>query len=258
VQLAFVVLVTDDDGSDDRHQGDCCRQCIFIVHISSVIDNNDHVVSRLQNRPLCAGPEMLFLLTLLFAATARGLVTEILAHEEHCFFESLNEKDAFTVRFQVKKGGFLDIDLMISSPSEKVLHAAQRQTEQRLTFTAEQSGVYKVCFGNKFSSLTTKVVVFQIDVSSKSSTSPKTELEAARTDDVNLVSKGVFELGDELAGVEEALRDLRGRMYVHHNTNESTNVRVFYWGIFEAVMTVSVSLFQVWYIKRFFEVRRAI
>lgn len=109
-------------------------------------------------------------------------------------------------------------------------------------------------------------------------------------------------LGDELTSVETALRDLRGRMFVHHNSewrlvagwslvvdcpstvvrrqspnrlspnrrpssrvhfvartaNESTKQRVFYWGLFEAATVVCVSLFQVWYLKRFFEVRRTL
>jgi hypothetical protein len=83
-------------------------------------------------------------LALLFGLS-QALVTEIVAHEEHCYYESLNgacvtlvgdrrrwiafdasvfvynaANDAFTVRFQVKKGGFLDIDLLITAPSEKV------------------------------------------------------------------------------------------------------------------------------------------
>jgi hypothetical protein len=45
---------------------------------------------------------------------------------------------------------------------------------------------------------------------------PMTELEAARTDDVNLVSKSIFELGDELSSVEASLREMRARIFVHH------------------------------------------
>jgi hypothetical protein len=39
---------------------------------------------------------------------------------------------------------------------------------------------------------------------------------------------------------------------------ENTNKRVFYWFIFQIGLLGSISYFQIYYLKRFFEVRRVV
>jgi dolichyl-phosphate-mannose--protein O-mannosyl transferase len=44
------------------------------------------------------------------------------------------------------------------------------------------------------------------------------------------------------------------REMVHRNTAESTNSRVKWWSIFQLGVVGGNGIFQVWYLKRFFEV----
>lgn len=46
------------------------------------------------------------------------------------------------------------------------------------------------------------------------------------------------------------------REQMHRNTAESTNGRVKWWSIFQMAVLVAEGIFQVWWLKRFFEVRR--
>jgi hypothetical protein len=39
----------------------------------------------------------------------------------------------------------------------------------------------------------------------------------------------------------------------HRNTSESTNARVLWWSILEAVVLVLLAVFQVFYLRQFFE-----
>lgn len=45
---------------------------------------------------------------------------------------------------------------------------------------------------------------------------------------------------------------------IHRAINESTNSRVAIWSGFEAVVLVAMTMAQVFYLKRFFEVRRVV
>lgn len=44
----------------------------------------------------------------------------------------------------------------------------------------------------------------------------------------------------------------------HRAINESTNFRVVVWAFFEAMVLVCVTVGQIFYLKRFFEVRRIV
>ncbi len=48
------------------------------------------------------------------------------------------------------------------------------------------------------------------------------------------------------------------RERTHRNTAESTNSRVKYWSVLQLIVVVLNSIFQVLYLKRFFEVKSAI
>lgn len=44
------------------------------------------------------------------------------------------------------------------------------------------------------------------------------------------------------------------RERVHRNTAESTNGRVKWWSTFQLAVVIAEGIFQVWWLKRFFEV----
>ena len=50
------------------------------------------------------------------------------------------ERDTMMVEYQVKKGGFLDVDLRVEDPTGGVLHETQRKNDGRVTLAAQLSG----------------------------------------------------------------------------------------------------------------------
>lgn len=62
------------------------------------------------------------------------------------------------------------------------------------------------------------------------------------------------------------LRDVRGRLFAAMSdlppppppVNDSTNSRVVWWAIFECFLLICMTFGQIYYLKRFFEVRRVI
>ncbi len=66
--------------------------------------------------------------------------------------------------FEISEGGFLDIDVKIVGPDDKPIYEGNRETSGKYTFNAHAPGVYTYCFSNKMSTMTPKVVMFNMEI----------------------------------------------------------------------------------------------
>jgi emp24/gp25L/p24 family/GOLD. len=68
----------------------------------------------------------------------------------------------------------------------------------------------------------------------------------------------IKELSTTLTGVKHEQEYMQVRDRIHRSISESTNSRVVLWSFFEALVLVAMAMGQVYYLKRFFEVRRVV
>lgn len=65
----------------------------------------------------------------------------------------------------------------------------------------------------------------------------------------------VKQLAELLTQVKDEQSYIVVRERTHRNTAESTNSRVKWWSVFQLGVVIGVGLFQVWWLRRFFEVK---
>ncbi|CAG8498817.1 2168_t:CDS:2 [Paraglomus brasilianum] len=168
---------------------------------------------------------------------------------KECFYEDLHKDDRMTITFQVGEGGHLDIDFTMTDPNDRPIIGEERQSTGTFSVGAQDDGRYTYCFSNEMSSVTDKSVSFNVHgivyiPEDSSHTDP--------------VEKEIRELADNLAAIKDEQAYLVIRERTHRNTAESTNDRVKWWSLFQFGVLIAVCLWQVYYLKSFFEVKRVV
>ncbi|KAL2381080.1 hypothetical protein RJZ90_004152 [Blastomyces dermatitidis] len=173
------------------------------------------------------------------------------AHSRECFHEVLRKDDRMTVTFQAGDrefggSGNLDVSFWVEDPSGARLYNKYSSSDE-YSFTASRDGKYVYCFGNEAWSSNSKEVSFNVHgvVYVPESEVPIDPLEA----EVRLLS-------EELSQVKDEQSYIVVRERTHRNTAESTNGRVKWWSIFQLAIIIGEGIFQVWWLKRFFELLR--
>lgn len=175
------------------------------------------------------------------------------AHAEECFFDKVEAGTKMGLTFEIAEGGFLDIDVRILDPKGSPIYQGERETSGKYTFAAHTPGTYTYCFSNKMSTMTPKIVMFNMAIGE----SPKGD-DQPEGENANKLEEMIRELTNSLSGVKQEQEYMQVRDRIHRSINESTNSRVVLWSFFEAVILIAMTVGQIYYLKRFFEVRRVV
>lgn len=224
---------------------------------------------------------MLALLSALFVGASLlqavvGHNIQLPAHGRECFHEQLHRDDKMTVTFQVGDrefggAGNLDIDFWITNPVGGYETQEKSVSNGDFSFTAKHDGKYVYCFGNEHWGASSKEVSFNVHgiVYVSEADAPQDPLEAEGRCSIKKLRLGaqieltvsilpVRRLSELLSQVKDEQSYIVVRERTHRNTAESTNSRVKWWNIFILGVVIGESVFQVWWLRRFFEVKRVV
>ncbi|KKA31147.1 hypothetical protein TD95_000579 [Thielaviopsis punctulata] len=196
----------------------------------------------------------LFLAAAALHSTASAHNINLPAHGRECFHEELHKGDRMTVTFQVGdrqfgSAGNLDVDFWVTNPVGKYETFEKSVSNGDFSFDAAYDGRYVYCFGNEHWGANTKEVSFNVH-----------GIVYVNEEDIEAdpLETEVRHLSDLLAQVKDEQSYIVVRERTHRNTAESTNARVKWWNLFVIVVVVGESMFQVWWLRRFFEVKRVV
>ncbi|KAF8528992.1 emp24/gp25L/p24 family/GOLD-domain-containing protein [Hysterangium stoloniferum] len=187
------------------------------------------------------------LLFSLWISPSLGHIIEVQASQKECFFEDLHVNDKMTVTYQVGGGGNLDIDFWLADPNGLAIGKHLKQSTGTVSTTAEVDGRYEYCFSNAMSTIADKIVSFNVHGI----------VYVGEDETIAPIEREIRDLANGLQSVKDEQEYIVVRERVHRNTAESTNDRVKWWSIIQTIVLFAVVGWQIYYLKSFFEVKRA-
>jgi len=205
----------------------------------------------------------LVLLLLLTVGDSSGLTVQVEPRTTECFFENFRIDTQVTIVYQVIRGGLLDVKFQIFSPDNQQLFETlyfEEEDEGVYDFEPKTSGDYSICFNNEMSKWTPKVVSFYMIIEDHHTADEKLiGLPAvAQTEDLNPVETSINRIKVEMEKLQRHQSYLRGREAQHRQVTISTTSRVVWLSFLEAVVLIGLNLGQIYYLRRFFEIRKVV
>ncbi|KAM9001102.1 transmembrane emp24 domain-containing protein 5 [Sarcophilus harrisii] len=184
------------------------------------------------------------------------------AGRKECFYQPMPLKATLEIEYQVLDGAGLDIDFHLISPEGKTIVFEQRKSDGVHSVETE-AGDYMFCFDNTFSTISEKVIFFEMILDNMG------EQEQDQEDWKKYVM-GTDTLDMKLEDILESINSIKSRLSKSghiqtmlrafeardRNIQESNFDRVNFWSMVNLGVMVVVSAIQVYMLKSLFEDKR--
>ncbi|KAK5137748.1 hypothetical protein LTR08_007319 [Meristemomyces frigidus] len=189
--------------------------------------------------------------------SATALTYKLVPNEKECFYTHVAKQDAkVAFYFAVQSGGSFDIDYKVYGPTkdankDRIVLEGEKERQGDFVFTANEVGEYRFCFDNSMSTLTDKLVDFEIAVEND----PRPSLpQKAGADPSQLsgVEETVLKLSTQVSTLVRQQKYFRTRENRNFSTVRSTEKRIFNFSVMGGIVMVGMAGLQVFVVKMFF------
>ncbi|KAI0076635.1 hypothetical protein K474DRAFT_1597527 [Panus rudis PR-1116 ss-1] len=183
---------------------------------------------------------------------ATALTTAIGPNERLCFYADVDkagEKIGFY--YAVQSGGSFDIDFEVKDPNDKVILDGKRERQGDYVLTANTVGEYAFCFENDMSTLTEKLIDFDIMVESEPRREPPAK-PGQIAEQTTALEESIFKLNGMLLNIKRTQKYFHTRENRGFDIVKSTMNRLFWYAVLESGGIVGMALLQVYILQTFF------
>ncbi|XP_041912992.1 transmembrane emp24 domain-containing protein 5 [Alosa sapidissima] len=184
------------------------------------------------------------------------------AGQKECFYQTMKNDASLEIEYQVLDGAGLDVDFYLSSPDGQILASDFRKSDGVHTVETHD-GDYMICFDNTFSTVSEKIIFFELILDNMGDTDNAEEwkeyvhgtdmLDMKLEDIMATINSVKARLGKSLQ-IQTVLRAFEAR---DRNLQESNYERVNVWSCTNLVIMLVVSGIQVYVLRSLFEDKRA-
>ncbi|XP_068878850.1 transmembrane emp24 domain-containing protein 5 [Aphelocoma coerulescens] len=184
------------------------------------------------------------------------------AGRKECFYQPMRKEASLELEYQVLDGAGLDVDFHLLSPKGETLVFDERKSDGVHTVETED-GDYMFCFDNTFSTISEKVIFFELILDNMGEDGQDEEDWKKYVTGTDLLDMKLEDILESINSVKARLSKsvqiqtlLRAFEARDRNIQESNFDRVNFWSMVNLGVMVVVSAVQVYMLKSLFEDKR--
>nr|XP_033771884.1 transmembrane emp24 domain-containing protein 5 [Geotrypetes seraphini] len=184
------------------------------------------------------------------------------AGNKECFYQPMKKDASLEIEYQVLDGASLDINFHLVSPNNEILIYEERKSDGVHTVETED-GDYMFCFDNTFSTISEKVIFFELILDHLGEDGKEeedwrkyligTDLLDIKLEDILESVNSVKARLSKSVQIQTLLKAFEAR---DRNIQEINYERVNFWSIVNLAIMVFVSAVQVYMLRSLFEDKR--
>lgn len=201
----------------------------------------------------------LFSLSILaWQVASTPLSYRVKSNEHACFYTAVDKaKEKISFYFAVQAGGDFDIDYYATNPHGQIILEGTRERQGDFAFTAEYIGEYKFCFSNDMSTVTDKLIDFEIAV--EHDVRPEMPVKpGVGAEETSGIEESVLKLSSQVSQMSRTQKYFRTREHRNMSTVQSTESRIFWFALLESCAMITMSGLQVFIVRTFFSRRSSV
>ncbi|KAM6037486.1 transmembrane emp24 domain-containing protein 1 isoform 1-T2 [Theristicus caerulescens] len=187
------------------------------------------------------------------------------AGRRECFYQGAPGNASLEAEYQVIGGAGLDVDFSLESPSGLLLASERRRSDGAHTVEPTEAGDYKLCFDNSFSTISEKLVFFELlfDSAQEEEEEEEGEGRAGAAEPEETLEVKMEDIKESIEAMRSRLERsiqmqtlLRAFEARDRNLQESNLGRVNFWSAVNLGVLAVVAFLQVYLLKSLFEDKR--
>ncbi|KAF2769770.1 supernatant protein factor, C-terminal domain-containing protein [Teratosphaeria nubilosa] len=192
--------------------------------------------------------------------SATALTYKMAPNEKECFYLHIDRKDSkVAFYFAVSSGGSFDIDYKVMGPGRgegqppRTILEGAKERQGDFVFVAQELGEYSFCFDNSMSTVSDKMVDFDIMVEHDEPAEKKLPTKGgASSEQLSGVEELILRLSGQVSTITRQQKYFRTRENRNFSTVRSTEKRIFNFSLMESGLMVAMAGLQVFVVKMFF------
>ncbi|XP_078387383.1 transmembrane emp24 domain-containing protein 1-like [Cetorhinus maximus] len=177
---------------------------------------------------------------------------------EECFYQSAGHNSSMELEYQVIGGAGLDVDFAVFSPNGESLVMESRRSDGVHMIEPTIIGDYKICFDNSFSTISEKLIFFEVIFDDAEDWSEILEPEELLDIKIDDIKESIGNMNTKLTKSVQIQAILRAFEARDRNLQEGNLGRVNFWSAVNLGVMLVVSLVQVYLLKSLFDDHRKV